>query len=233
MKRDEKGYDLVSNANPTITWLGHAAFQIATADGRTILVDPWITNPSSPDAKREFDRVDIMLITHGHFDHVGDAVDLGSQFQPSTVANFEIATWLGQKGLTDTRPMNTGGTQAIDDVEITLVPAIHSSGISDDESIVYGGEPGGFIINIDGFKIYHAGDTTVSMDMTLIGDLYQPDIACLPIGGHFTMGPREAAKACELLHVKKVIPMHYGNLPRSNRYSSGTSRENWTPRFWK
>lgn len=198
-----------------LTWLGHAAFRIDTPSGKVILVDPWIqSNPMCPDANKKFDRVDTMLITHGHFDHIADAVDLGKKFKPQSVGIYELCVWLESKGVPNTNAMNKGGTQKVGEIEVTMVNALHSCGIKDGDEIVYGGEACGYIIRLPGgFTIYHAGDTALFGDMKLIGELYTPDIALLPIGDHYTMGPREAAMAIRFLNVRHVIPMHFGTFP--------------------
>jgi L-ascorbate metabolism protein UlaG (beta-lactamase superfamily) len=198
-----------------LTWLGHSAFKLRTAQGKTLLIDPWVMgNPACPEALKQVDALDAMLITHGHFDHIGDAVALGKKTGCAAVAIFETAHWLARQGLDDTRGMNKGGSQDVAGVRITMVSADHSCGILDGDQIVYGGEAAGYVIQLeDGFTIYHAGDTNVFGDMALIGELYRPDLALLPIGGLFTMGPREAAKAIALLGVKRVVPMHHGTFP--------------------
>ena len=199
-----------------ITWLGHATFKITTASGKVILIDPWVTeNPSCPPNLRQFERLDVMLITHGHSDHMSDAVALGKQFKPQIVGIYEMCLWLESKGLSDlTRPMSKGGTQKVSEIEVTMVDAKHSSGVEDDGKVVYAGEPAGYVVRLPGgLTMYHAGDTAVFGDMKLIGELYEPEVACLPIGDLFTMGPREAAKAIRLLNVRHVIPMHYGTFP--------------------
>ncbi|HSY57962.1 MAG TPA: metal-dependent hydrolase [Terriglobales bacterium] len=198
-----------------LTWLGHSAFRITTPAGNVILIDPWIqTNPMTPEPLKKIDRVDTMLITHGHFDHIADAVDLAKKFKPRIVAIHETCGWLESKGATNTSGMNKGGTQTVGEIEVTMVNAIHSCGIQDGDKIVYGGEACGYIIRLPGgLTIYHAGDTAVFGDMKIIGELYAPTVAMLPIGDHYTMGPSEAALAIRLLNVKHVIPMHYGTFP--------------------
>ena len=198
-----------------LTWLGHATFKIATPSGKVIVVDPWVAgNPACPKAMQKFDRLDTLLITHGHFDHIADAVELGKKFKPQIVAIHETGKWLESKGVKNTLGMNKGGTQKVDEIEVTMVNAIHSCGIEDDGKIIYGGEACGYIIRLPGgLTIYHAGDTAVFGDMKLIAELYAPEAAMLPIGDYYTMSPREAAMAIRLLNVKHVIPMHFGTFP--------------------
>lgn len=198
-----------------LTWLGHAAFRITTPSGKVIIIDPWIkSNPACPESLKNIEKTDIMLITHGHFDHIADAVDLGKKHKPQIVAMPETCGWLESKGVKNVNGMNKGGTQKVGEIEVTMVNALHSSGIQDGDKMVYGGDPCGYIIHLPGgFKVYHAGDTAVFGDMKLIGELYSPDLAMLPIGDHYTMGPREAALAIRLLGVRDVIPMHFGTFP--------------------
>jgi L-ascorbate metabolism protein UlaG (beta-lactamase superfamily) len=198
-----------------LTWLGHAAFRIDTPDGKVVVIDPWIlTNPMCPEKNKKFDRIDTMLVTHGHFDHIADAVELGKKFKPQVVGIFELCAWLESKGVSGTSAMNKGGTQKVGDIEVTMVNAVHSCGIKDGDQIVYGGEACGYVVRLPGgLTIYHAGDTAVFGDMKIIANLYAPDLAMLPIGDHFTMGPREAALAIRLLNVSHVIPMHFGTFP--------------------
>ncbi|HKW25449.1 MAG TPA: metal-dependent hydrolase [Terriglobales bacterium] len=197
-----------------LTWLGHATFRIETG-GQTVLVDPWVMgNPLCPDKERKLKKVDVMLCTHGHFDHIGDAVEIAKQHNPTVVGIFELCAWLEKKGAKKTSPMNKGGTQAVGDIRVTMVHADHSCGILDGDQIVYGGEACGFVIEFqNGLKIYHAGDTAVFGDMQIIRELYAPDIALLPIGDHYVMSPSEAAYACKLLNPKAVVPMHFGTFP--------------------
>ena len=170
-----------------LTWLGHATFRIETPAGKTIIVDPWIMgNPACPAREKDVKRVDVMLCTHGHFDHIGDAVEIGKQHKPVVVAIPELAHWLGKKGVKQVAEMNKGGTQTVGDVKVTMVHADHSCGITDGEQIVYGGEACGYVIEFsNGVKIYHAGDTNVFGDMAIIRDLYAPETVMIPIGDHY------------------------------------------------
>lgn len=191
-----------------IRFLGHAAFEIKGS--KRILIDPFLTgNPRATAKPEDFDKVDLVLITHAHGDHLGDAVEIAKRTGAKIVAMYDISTYLieSNKGIT-TVGMNYGPTE-IDGVKIVQVPAWHSS--SDGKTNI--GNPCGYIVEIDGVKIYHAGDTYVFKDMELFAELYGIDVALLPIGGHFTMGPKEAAKAVELLKPKYVIPMHYNTFP--------------------
>ena len=197
-----------------ITWLGHGTFQFRLPSGQTILMDPWTEgNPAYP-AGYEIRHVDTICISHGHFDHIHDAVPLAKKFDPEVVAIFETANWLESKGVQKTRAMNKGGSQRVGDVTVTMTHAIHSCGILDEGRIIYGGEAAGYVLTLpDKRVVYFAGDTNVFSDMALIEQLYHPELAFLPIGDLFTMSPREAAMACRLLRARKVVPMHFGTFP--------------------
>ncbi|PSH03267.1 MAG: metal-dependent hydrolase [Acidobacteria bacterium] len=199
-----------------ITWLGHSAFRIESPEGKIFLIDPWIQgNPRCPESEKHQKKVDVLLCTHGHGDHVGDAVSICQELQPTVIGIYELASWLGSKGAKNIAPMNKGGTQEVAGVKVTMVHALHSSGIeAEDGSFIYAGEACGYVLEFsNGLKVYHAGDTTVFGDMKLIHELYRPDVAILPVGDNFTMGIREAEYACKLLRPRVVIPMHFGTFP--------------------
>jgi L-ascorbate metabolism protein UlaG (beta-lactamase superfamily) len=197
----------------TLTWLGHASFRLDTSGGKRVYVDPWLGNPKCPDSEKEPERIDVIALTHGHGDHVGETVELSKKFKPDVVAMVELKAWLGKQGAeVDQMPgPNKGGTVEAAGVKFTLTNAFHSSASEDGE---YLGEAAGLIVELeDGKSVYFAGDTCVFGDMQLIGRIYEPEVAVLPIGGHFTMDPREAAVALELLGAKRCVPCHYGTFP--------------------
>jgi L-ascorbate metabolism protein UlaG (beta-lactamase superfamily) len=197
-----------------VTWYGHAAFKVETAKGKVILIDPWLDNPKAPSSARNIDRVDLILVTHGHFDHIGNTVELAQKFDATVVCNGAIAAYLTGKGVKKTAVLDYSGQYESDKVKIIMVHADHSSSIDDGGQKIDGGMAAGFVVECEnGVTLYDAGDTGVFGDMKLIADLYKPDIVMIPIGGVYTMGPREAAKACELLTPKCIIPMHYGTFP--------------------
>jgi len=201
----------------TLTWLGHAAFRIDTPGGKRIYVDPFLNgNPTCPEHEVEPERVDAIFLTHGHDDHVGDSVALAKQFGCPVYAQVEVRGWLSTQGLSENmaEAYNKGGTVEWEGVKATLTNAHHSSSTFGNGTFVYLGEPCGLVLELeDGLKLYFAGDTCVFGDMQLIARIYEPDVAVLPIGDHFTMGPREAAVALELLGVERCVPSHYGTFP--------------------
>jgi L-ascorbate metabolism protein UlaG (beta-lactamase superfamily) len=196
-----------------LTWLGHAAFRFDTPGGKRVYVDPFLDNPKCPESEREPERVDLIALTHGHDDHVGNTVELYERFSPPVVALAELRGWLGNQGVDvdSSHAPNKGGTVEVGGVKITLTDANHSSSARDG---TYLGEPAGLVIEVENrTRLYFAGDTNVFGDMQLIGRIYEPDVAILPIGDHYTMGPREAAVALELLGVQRCVPCHYGTFP--------------------
>jgi L-ascorbate metabolism protein UlaG (beta-lactamase superfamily) len=204
-------------ASASLTWLGHSAFRIDSPGGKRIYVDPFLDNPKCPDSEKQPERCDLIALTHAHGDHFGSTLDLEQKFGCPVVAITELADWLGHRGV-DARDPNKGGTIDVDGIKITVTTANHSSSADSDafgdDFGRYVGDPAGLVFELeDGLKLYFAGDTNAFMDMQLIGRIYEPDFAILPIGDHYTMGPREAAVALELLGVKRCIPCHYGTFP--------------------
>src|ERR1700675_948874 len=199
-----------------ITFFGHSTFSLKTKSGEIALVDSCVTtNPKCPPELKKIKKLDAIFLTHAHSDHFGDLLALAKEHKPTIVAIFETAHWIGEQGFSkQVKPMGKGGTLRVGDFEVTMTHAFHSNSIEEKGKLIYGGEPASFIVRLPGGLIlFHAGDTAVFGDMKLIAELYKPDIACLPIGDNFTMGPREAAHAIRLLGVKHVIPMHYGTFP--------------------
>jgi len=205
-------------SDTTITWYGHSCVEVQTPGGLTILIDPWFGNPKSPKPAEQVDRCDVMIVTHGHDDHFGEALRIGSRTRAAWPAIHELSLWLGRNFAHKdvVVGMNKGGTVDARGIKVTFVHADHSAGdiYGTAEAPIYLGEPVGVIVELEnGFRFYHAGDTAVFGDMRLIGELYRPELAMLPIGGHFTMGPRDAALAVELLGVRDVLPLHWGTFP--------------------
>jgi L-ascorbate metabolism protein UlaG (beta-lactamase superfamily) len=196
-----------------LTWLGHAAFRFDTPGGKRVYIDPFLDNPKCPEEEKEPERVDLIALTHGHNDHVGSTVEMAKRFGCPVIAQVELRGFLDSEGAAGdmSQSPNKGGTAQAQGIKVTLTDANHSSSWDDGR---YLGEACGLVIEVEnGTKLYFAGDTNVFASMQLIGRIYEPDVAIVPIGDHFTMGPREAAVALELLGVPRCVPCHYGTFP--------------------
>ncbi len=209
-----------------INWLGHATFELCFESGEVLLLDPWIEgNPAYPKGYK-VSKVDAIALSHAHFDHMNDALPLAKKFAPKVIAIFETASWLERKGAKNTVGMNKGGTVDLGFVKLTMTHALHSCSIKDGDDLIYGGEAAGYVLSFkDGRNAYFAGDTTVFSDMKLIQELYHPELAFLPIGDFYTMGPHAAAHAARLVKATKVIPMHYGTFPALSGRPEELARE--------
>jgi len=199
----------------SFTFLGHSTFLFQTASGKRVIVDPWLeTNPMCPASHKRVRDLDLILLTHGHRDHIADAIPLARSTGAQIIAPYELASWLEEKGLKHVTAMNPGGSLTMMGLSISMVPAVHSSSIEDADPPRFAGVASGYVIRFEhGLTIYYAGDTALFGDMRVIGELYQPSLAFLPIGDVYTMGPEHAAKACSWLGVKTAVPMHYGTFP--------------------
>jgi L-ascorbate metabolism protein UlaG (beta-lactamase superfamily) len=197
----------------SITFLGHSAFKLT--DGKiTVLIDPWLSNPLLKTPVDQVGKVDLILVTHGHGDHVGETVAVAQQTGATVVAIHELSVILAGQGVSKVIGMNKGGTVPFHGLQVTMTQAVHSSAVEEGGKLIAAGDPGGFVVKFpNGFVAYHAGDTAVFKDMELIRELYHPELAMLPIGSHYVMNPAEAALACRLLQPRWVIPMHYGTFP--------------------
>jgi L-ascorbate metabolism protein UlaG (beta-lactamase superfamily) len=207
-----------------INYLGHSAFRFVTPGGGQILIDPFLKdNPLTPEDLKEPGDADTILVTHGHFDHFADVIPIARETGATVVSNFEISSYLQGQGIENAMPIQKGGTVEVGGVKVTATNAFHSSSIqTEDGGSIYGGEPMGYVVEFEsGFSLYHAGDTAVFGDMQLIGELYHPDLALLPIGNQVVMSPFEAAHAARLLGVRYVVPIHYGTFP----FVPGTPKE--------
>ncbi len=199
-----------------LTWCGHSAFRLEHHD-HTLYLDPFLShNPLTPPQEKKPHKAHAVLVSHGHIDHMADAVPICTKFGAKLVCMVEASQFYSSEGVKPDQlvAMNLGGTVDVLGIQVTMVQAFHSSGIESDGNMIYGGSPVGFVLTFpSGFRMYHSGDTCVFGDMRLIAELYKPDLALLPIGGYYTMGPREAAYACKLLNVPEVLPMHFGTFP--------------------
>jgi L-ascorbate metabolism protein UlaG (beta-lactamase superfamily) len=201
---------------PKFTYLGHSTIRCDMPDGNVLLIDPWVeSNPACPQALHDLGRVDAILITHGHSDHLGDALTIARRCKPRmVVANHEIYLWLARHGISTAVGMNLGGTLDVLGNRVTMVRADHTSSIEDGGNILNGGVANGYVVRLPGgYSFYHAGDTALFSDMQLIGELWRPELAFLPIGDIYTMDPQQAARACRYLGVRRVIPIHWGTFP--------------------
>ena len=195
-----------------LTWLGHSACHLAVA-GKSVLIDPFFTgNAKFPaDFESGLKTVDMIIVTHGHADHLGDTERLAKTFDATVIAMFEICAYLGARGVERTDPMNIGGTIDHQGLGVTMVNALHSSALIEDGKPITMGDPAGVVIKSSEKTVYHAGDTDIFSDMALIQRLHQPEIGLIPIGDRFTMGPETAALACnEFLDLETIIPIHWG-----------------------
>jgi len=203
----------------SFTWLGHSAVEVRTPGGKVVLFDPWMGNPNSPRPAHTQERCDLLLVTHAHDDHMTDSIPLAARLRPAWPCIHEMSLWLARQlpgGADQVTGMNKGGTVEAAGLKVTMTGADHTSGDWDagGATTLYLGEPVGFVVELEnGFRIYHAGDTQVFGDMVYIRELFRPDLAMLPIGGHFTMDPVGAALATELLGVGHVLPIHWGTFP--------------------
>ena len=199
----------------SITWLGHATVLYKSPKGTTVLADAWVDqNPACPESAKRLPTIDLMLITHGHFDHIADAVAIAKKHKPDVVTNFEISLYLGERGVENTTGMNIGGTVSRRGIGVTMVNAVHSSTIREGSTFYPGGEACGYVIEFEnGTRVYHAGDTAVMSDMKLIGEIYKPTVAVLPIGDLFTMSPREASFAARIIGARWIVPIHHSTFP--------------------
>jgi L-ascorbate metabolism protein UlaG (beta-lactamase superfamily) len=206
MKVFDKGFSL--------TWLGHSAFHLVSPRGKHVLVDPWLEgNPMAPVGDAPITHVDAILVTHAHSDHAGDVVRLAKRYRATVVCIHEAEIWFSRHGVDPVVGMGKGGTASLAGLRVTMTHAVHSSSF-DGEDHAYAGEPAGYVVTLEnGATVYFSGDTGPMMDMQLIGELYRPEVAVLPIGDHYTMGPREAAYAMKLLRARWVVPCHYGTFP--------------------
>jgi L-ascorbate metabolism protein UlaG (beta-lactamase superfamily) len=193
-----------------ITWFGHAAFLLEGS--KRILIDPFLTGNPNASIRPEEIETDVIIVTHGHGDHLGDAVEIAKKNDVPVVCIHELSRYLSKKGV-EAVGVNIGGTAKFRGVSVTLVHALHSADVEEDDQLISTGQAAGVIVELDGVRVYHTGDTDVFLDMQLIGELHKPDVMLVPIGDWYTMGIKGAVKALELVKPKYAIPMHYNTFP--------------------
>lgn len=201
---------------PRFTYLGHATVRCDLPGGEVMLIDPWVMgNPSCPEELKTFDRLDAVLITHGHSDHMADAVEIARRYRPRVVVGtFEVCEWLTSQGVEGCAAMNLGGSQEVLGARVSMVRADHSAAMGGGGGMITGGVASGYVVRLEGgYTFYHAGDTALFSDMQLIAELFRPELAFLPIGDRFTMDPLQAVRACRYLGVRQVVPIHWGTFP--------------------
>jgi L-ascorbate metabolism protein UlaG (beta-lactamase superfamily) len=198
----------------TLTWFGHSAFLVESTSGTRVLIDPWLENPNAPKDAASIDNIKLILVTHGHSDHLGNTVELAHRTGADIVAIFEVGTHLEALGLPRVHGINIGGSTTLHGITVTMVEARHSASIKHNGTVIPGGLAAGYVLRLEnGYRLYHAGDTGLFSDMKLIGQKHLPHVVMLPIGGYYTMGPKDAAVACKWLRAKHIVGMHYGTFP--------------------
>ena len=198
----------------TVTWFGHSAFLLESASGKRVLIDPWLDNPKAPAGAGQIGNVHIICVTHAHDDHLGNTEEIAKRTGAAVICIHEVGLYLKSKGVKSIHGINMGGCAEVQGIRVTMTDARHSSSLDVVNPPIAGGIAAGYVIRFEnGFTAYHAGDTALFGDMQLIGSIHRPDLALIPIGDYYTMGPRDAAHACTLIKPSFIIGMHYGTVP--------------------